>query len=54
MYRIYCNGIEFGTDYPNLEAARKVKRAYQSDWPHLRYYIRKAFNSRISQLVSKL
>jgi len=42
MYRIYCNGHEFGTDYPSLAEARAVKATYQANFPFLRYIIRKA------------
>ena len=41
MYRIFCNGREFGIDYATLADARRVKAAYASQWPTLAYYIRK-------------
>lgn len=52
VWRIYCNGVEFGTDYPSLESAKKIARAYRQDWPHLSYYVRRTSRPRLSQLVS--
>ena len=42
MYRIYCDGREFGIDYATLEQARAVKLAYSHHFPRCRYYIRKS------------
>jgi hypothetical protein len=52
MYRVYCNGLEFGIDYPTLEAARAAKRQYAEHFKWCRYYIRKATRPRLSQFVS--
>lgn len=41
MYRIYCDGREFGIDYPTLIDAQRVKRVYQRHFPRCRYCIRK-------------
>jgi hypothetical protein len=41
MYRVYCNGCEFGVGYPTLAIARVVKQRYQTHFPKLRYYIRR-------------
>jgi hypothetical protein len=52
MYRIYCDGIEFGRDY-TLEDARRVMATYKRWFPNCRYYIRKAYRPRISMLVAR-
>lgn len=44
MYRCYCNGQEFGIDYPTLEAARAALAQYKQNFPYLRYYVHKARN----------
>lgn len=41
VWRIYGDGREFGTDYANLEAARKVRNRFAFYFPRCRYYIRK-------------
>lgn len=40
VWRVYLNGMDFGTDYYNLERAREVKAQYLATFPHNRYYIR--------------
>ena len=50
IYRLYLRegpdsngkfwGREFGTDYPTLEMARKVKAQFMADFPTARYFIR--------------
>jgi hypothetical protein len=52
VWRVYCQGVEFGTDYPTRESAQKVARDYRADWPNLRYYVRATTRPRLSQLVS--
>lgn len=42
MYRVYCDGREFGRDYRTLEDARAARAAYASHFPSHRYYIRRA------------
>jgi hypothetical protein len=46
MYRIYCGSrsygrLEFGIDFPTLDAARECKARYAQYFPYLHYYIRK-------------
>lgn len=41
MYRVYCNGREFGVDYPDRKSAQQAAAAYRDHFPHSRYYIRK-------------
>lgn len=41
IYRVYCNGVEFGKDYASLDDARTAKLAFARHWPNRRYYVRK-------------
>ena len=45
VYRVYCDGVEFGVDYCSLPAARAAKAAFVRSWPRLRYYIRRVNNA---------
>lgn len=42
VWRVYCDGREFGIDYATLDAARAAKRAYEPRFPRRRYTIRGA------------
>lgn len=52
VWRIYCNGNEFGIDYPTARRARSVAESYRQDFPRLHYYVRRTKRARLSQLVS--
>lgn len=52
IWRIYCQGNEFGIDYPTRRRAQIVAESYRKDFPHLHYYVRRTSRPRISQLVS--
>jgi hypothetical protein len=42
VWRLWCNGREFGIDFPSLQAARKTKLEFQRHFPRARYYISRA------------
>lgn len=52
MWRIYCDGIEFGRDFASYELAQTVMKEYQSRFPKVKYIIRKARKPRVSQLIA--
>jgi hypothetical protein len=47
VYRAYCEGREFGIDYPSKEVAQAAVDRYREHFPKFRYYIRKAIKPRI-------
>ena len=40
IWRVYCNGLDFGADYKSLKAARKAKEKFLHYWDGRHYYIR--------------
>jgi hypothetical protein len=43
-WRLWCDGREFGIDFPSLESAQATKLEFQRQFPKARYYIRRASN----------
>lgn len=41
VWRVYCNGYEFGIDYPSRKEARHVRRIWAAAWPDRRYVVRR-------------
>lgn len=51
-WRVYCNGREFGIDYPTLHDAQEAKERYRSHFPHHNYYIRRHNGSPLAMVHS--